>query len=77
MSKQPIVVVNNPAGAAVARTAGQGVTGAFIIEGLIAFDVPLTGSQISWLTVAFGIGICALQNFLERWRGRRLIGTPP
>lgn len=77
MPKQPVVTVNNPVGAAVARTAGQGITGAFLVDGLLAFNVDLTQRQTVWLTTAFGIGIAAVQNLIERWRGRRLIGTPP
>lgn len=75
MPKQPLVTVNSPVGAAVARTAGQGITGAFIVDGLLAFNVALTDRQSLWLTAAFGIGISAVQNLVERWRGRRLIGT--
>jgi type IV secretory pathway TrbD component len=74
MPKQPVVTVNNPVGAAVARTAGQGISGAFIVDGLLAFNVDLTDRQTVWLTAAFGISIAAVQNLIERWRGRRLIG---
>jgi hypothetical protein len=47
MPKQPVVTVNNPVGAAVARTAGQGITGAFIVDGLLAFNGHPARSPVS------------------------------
>lgn len=70
------VLTLGPVAAPVARTAGQGVTGGFIVEGLILFDlVHLTTAQATWLGIALTIAVGFVQNVWEKVVGRRLIGA--
>jgi hypothetical protein len=72
--KTPNVTLG-PVAAPVARTGGQVITGAFIVQGLTVFGVPLDTAQSTWLAAALSVGVSALQNWWERRRGRKLIGT--
>lgn len=72
---EPLVTMG-PVASPATRTGLQLITGEFIVQGVEAFDVvALTDTQRAWLVVALGILLAVIQNTLERWRGRRLIGT--
>lgn len=62
--------------APIVRTAGQGGLGALVVQGLQLFNaVDLSADQAIWLTTVLTIIFSALQNFIEKRRGVRLIGA--
>lgn len=70
------VVTLGPVLVPIARTGGQGITGGFIVEGLVLFDVVhFTVQQATWAGIALGFVVCAVQNVWEAKVGRRLVGT--
>lgn len=71
--KQPVVTVNAVA-SPIIRGGGQILTGSFLVDGLLAFDVTLADRQIVWLAGAFTMAINVGQNLIEKWRNRKLIG---
>lgn len=73
--RQQAVVTLGPVAAPVARTTGQLISGGFIVEGLELFVTDLTAEQSQWLSLALAGAVCAGQNWLERRRGRKLIGV--
>lgn len=71
----PVVTVG-PVAAPLIRTGGQGITGGFIVEGLLLFDlVDFNVQQATWAGIALGFAVCAVQNLWEAKVGRRLIGA--
>lgn len=73
------VISLSPVTTPVVRTGLQGISGAFITQGLGLFGiVTLTPDQQAWLTVAFTTIFAFALNSIEKWQGRKLIGaTPP
>ena len=71
--KKPIVSVGAVT-APVVRTGGQVFTGAFLIEGIELFLYDFPTEQQVWLTAVAAVALSWLQNFIEKQRGRKLIG---
>lgn len=72
---RPAVVTLGPVAAPVVRTGAQVFSGSFIAEGLNLFVVTLDEAQGRWLAGALSVVIAAAMNWLERRRGRKLIGV--
>lgn len=72
------LVTAGPVAAPVVRTGLQVTAGAFLVQGIDVFAPDLlTGDQAVWLAGALTLGLSWLQNQLESWKGRRLIGATP
>src|SRR4051794_3428333 len=77
-SSEPVapVVTAGPVTAPVVRTALQGVTGGFMVQGLEVFNLAsFTPDQRAWLVVVLTIVLSYVTNFVEGKVGRRLIGA--
>lgn len=60
----------------VLRTSLQGITGGFIVQGLEVFGIAaFTIDQRAWLVVALTTVVAGAQNWVEKWQGRKLIGS--
>lgn len=58
------------------RTGLQGITGGFIVQGLEVFGIAsFTIDQRGWLVVALTTFVAGVQNWVEKWQGRKLIGA--
>lgn len=73
-AKKPNITMG-PVAAPVARTGGQVITGAFLVQGMVAFGVTLDDAQSAWLAGALTIVVSVAQNWWERRRGQKLIGV--
>lgn len=59
----------------VARTGLQGVSGAFIAQGIELWIHSFTPDQRAWLVVALTTVLAFVQNQIEQRAGRKLIGV--
>jgi hypothetical protein len=73
---KPVLTLNSTTGAAAANVGLWGISGGFLVQGLLVFGVQLTEAQAAWLTGALTIAVGIAQNWVESRRGRRLIGAP-
>lgn len=78
----PVVSLGSSVAAKVAapiiRTGGQGISSKLILDGLDAFNLyHPTDDQREWLLVFGAIALAGVQNLLEQWRGRKLLGASP
>lgn len=70
------VITTSPLTAATSRTFIQGGIGAFIVQGIEEFNPDLlTDGQVVWAAAAITAAVAFVQNLIEKWRGRRLIGA--
>lgn len=76
MTRRKPVVTAGPVAAPVARTAAQLTVGGFLVEGLdLWFPNATSAEQEMWLALALTFAVSWVQNQIEAWRGRRLIGA--
>lgn len=73
--RKPIVTVGAVT-APVVRTAGQGGAAWTIMELIEAYNLyDFTDRQWAITLVAGTVAVSWLQNTVEKWRGRKLVGT--
>lgn len=74
----PPLITMGAVASPVVRTGGQGISAEFVIQGLTEFGIwHPTGGQGRWALIGLTVLMSFIQNQIEAWKGRRLVGVPP